>query len=75
MSLSNPYARWAALQPPKRRQVGTVLAMDAGVATVELEGGGRVQALGQAAVNDRVFVRDGVIEGEAPNLTYISAEV
>ncbi|MDP3887006.1 hypothetical protein [Hydrogenophaga sp.] len=75
MSLTNPYARWLALQPPKRRQVGTVLAMEGGVATIELPSGGRLQAVGQASVGDRVFVRDGLIEGEAPNLTYISAEV
>lgn len=73
--LTNPYSAWMALQPPKRRQVGTVLAMDGTVATVELPSGGRLQAIGQATVGDRVFVRDGVVEGEAPNLTYISAVV
>jgi len=73
--LSNPHARFLALLPPKPRQVGTVIAVDGEVATVELPGGGQLQALGAAVVNDRVFVRDGVIEGEAPNLTYISAEV
>ena len=73
--LSNPHSRFLALQPPKPLQVGTVLTMDAGVATIELPGGGRLQARGAAAVGDRVFVRDGLIEGEAPNLTYISAEV
>lgn len=73
--LSNPYSRWMALQAPKPRQVGTVVAVDGDVATIELPGGGRLQAVGQAAVDDRVFVRDGLIEGEAPTLTYITAVV
>jgi hypothetical protein len=73
--LSNPYARFLAIQPPKPLLVGTVIAVDGDVATVELPGGGQLHARGAVVVDDRVFVRDGVIEGEAPNLTYISAEV
>lgn len=73
--LSNPYSRWLALQAPKPRQVGTVIAVDGDVATVELPGGGRLQAVGQVTLGDRVFVRDGLIEGEAPTLTYITAVV
>lgn len=73
--LSNPYARFLAMLPAKPLQVGDVLAINNGVATIELVGGGRLQARGQATVGDRVFVRDGAIEGEAPTLTYISAEV
>lgn len=72
---SNPYSRFLALLPPKPLMVGEVIEVDGGVAILELPGGGRLQARGQATVGDRVFVRDGVIEGEAPNLTYISAEV
>lgn len=73
--LSNPLARFLALQPPKPLQVGTVESIADGVAIIILEGGGRLQARGQAVQGDRVFVRDGAIEGEAPTLTYISAEV
>ncbi|MCB4362693.1 hypothetical protein KIH07_03045 [Hydrogenophaga taeniospiralis] len=73
--MSNPYARFLALLPPRPLLVGTVIAVDGEVATVELPEGGQLHARGAAAVNGRVFVRDGVIEGEAPNLTYISAEV
>ena len=72
---SNPYARFLALLPPKPLMVGTVSGVNGSVATVTLEGGGQLQARGQVTVGDRVFVRDGLIEGEAPNLTYISAEV
>ena len=72
---SNPYSRFLALLPPKPLLVGDVTAVDGGVAIVTLPGGGQLQARGQVTVGDRVFVRDGLIEGEAPSLTYISAEV
>ena len=44
-------------------------------ATVQLMGGGIVQARGDATLGQRVFVRAGVIEGPAPTLTYVSAEI
>ena len=53
-------------QPPL--QVGTVLSISNGVAIVELPGGGRASVRGDAAVGSRVFFRDSVIEGPAPNL-------
>jgi hypothetical protein len=43
--------------------------------TVQLPGGGVLQARGDAAVGDRVFVRDGLIEGPAPALTYVEAVI
>lgn len=66
--MSNIYRTFLALLPPRPLQVGTVLAIASGVATIELPGGGRLQARGDAAVGQRVFFRDGVIEGGAPNL-------
>jgi|JI7StandDraft_1071085.scaffolds.fasta_scaffold313954_2 hypothetical protein len=72
---SNPYSRFLALLPPKPLLVATVSAVDGEVARLTLDGGGQLMARGQVAVGDRVFVRDGLIEGEAPALTYISAEV
>ena len=72
---SNPYSRFLALLPPNPLMVATVAAVDGDVARLTLDGGGQLQARGQVTVGDRVFVRDGLIEGEAPTLTYISAEV
>lgn len=71
----NPYAVFLDLLPKRPRLVGVVDVMDGDVATVVLEGGGgRVQAIGKAQAGDRVFVRDGVIEGAASALTYVEGE-
>ncbi len=74
MSLTNPFKRWQDLQPKRLRQVGEVIHMAGDVATIELPSGARVQAIGKAGIGDRVYIRDGLIEGEAPMLTYISGE-
>jgi hypothetical protein len=71
----NPYKLLLDLLPQAPLQVGTVLSTDGGVATIELPGGGTVQARGEAAVGDRVFLRDGVIEGLAPVLPIEVIEV
>ena len=73
--MSNLYKTLMDLMPSSPLQVGTVASISAGVATVTLPGGGVVQARGEAAVNGRVFVRDGVIEGAAPALPLVTGEV
>ena len=52
-----------------------MVATFAGGATVALQGGGTLRVRGEAAVDDRVYVRDGVIEGQAPDLTLVEIEV
>lgn len=73
--MPNIYRQFMDLQSPKPLVVGTVAFVVAGVATIDLPGGGRLQARGDAQAGQRVFARDGVIEGEAPNLTYTQGEV
>ena len=73
--MPNIYRQFMELQSPKPLEVGTVAFVVAGVATIDLPGGGRLQARGDAQAGQRVFVRDGVIEGGAPNLTYTQGEV
>ena len=46
-----------------------------GVAVIEVPGGGQVAARGEAAVGQRAFFRDGVIEGVAPDLTIVEVEI
>ena len=73
--MSNLYHQFLALLPPRPLQVGTVTAVAGQLCTVQLPGGGVLQARGDAAVSDRVFVRDGLIEGLAPALTLVQIEV
>lgn len=73
--MRNPYRALLDLLPTAPLQVGDVTAYSNGVATIELPGGGSIQARGEASVGDRVFVRDGVIEGTAPSLTVELIEV
>ena len=73
--MRNIYRTFLDLLPPRPLQVGTVLAISSQVATVELPGGGIIQARGQATVGQHVFVRDGVIEGAAPELPVVVIEV
>jgi hypothetical protein len=71
----NFFRAFLEIFPDPPLQVAVVTAVDGDVATVELPGGGLLQVRGTAAVDDRVFVRDGVIEGEAPALTVVSIDV
>lgn len=73
--MPNPFRQFLEILPSRPMQVGTVVSVLGQVAVVELPGGGSIQARGQATVGMRVWVRDGVIEGEAPALTYVSATV
>lgn len=72
--MSNIYRDFLDLIPAKPLEVGEVIAISGGVATIELPGGGIIQARGEATVTQRVFVRDGNIEGTAPTLTYVEGE-
>lgn len=68
--MSNPFAALLALLPSYPLQVGDVVSVSGGVATITLAGGGTDQARGTAAPGDRVFFRAGAIEGPAPALTF-----
>lgn len=69
--MRNVYRDFIDLLPPRPLQVGTVQSVSTGVATIALPGGGIIQARGQATVGQRVFVRDGLIEGTAPDLPIV----
>lgn len=73
--MSNLYRQFLDLLPARPLQVGTVTATDGSTCTVQLPGGGVLQARGAATVGQQVFVRDGVIEGDAPALTVVAIEI
>ncbi len=66
--MRNLFREFLNLIPEAPLQAGTVTAVNGGVATIELPGGGTLQARGEATVGQKVFVRDDVIEGPAPAL-------
>lgn len=72
--MSNLFKRFQALIPTYPLRVGDVIAYDDGVATIQ-EQSGVATARGEAAVGDRVFFRNGAIEGPAPDLTIEIIEV
>lgn len=73
--LRNPYKVLQGLFPDPPLFVGTVIEVSGGVATITLPDGGIAQARGNAAVNDNVYFRNGVIEGPAPQLPIVLIEV
>ncbi len=73
--MSNVYASFLRLIPNPPLQIGQVIAVDGGVATIALPGGGRDKARGEATVGQRVFFRAGAIEGPAPDLPFVSITI
>lgn len=73
--MTNPYRVFKEIFPDAPLQVGEVLIVTGGTATVELPGGGKLTVRGEATVGQKVYVRDGVIEAEAPYLTLVTIEV
>ena len=72
---TNLYARLIALLPQRPLLVGTVTDVVDGVAVIEMPGGGVDSARGLVAVGQRVYFRDGIIEGPAPELPLELIEV
>jgi hypothetical protein len=73
--MRNLFAEFKALLAPGVLQVGNVTLYADGIATIQLPGGGTLRARGEANIGDRVFVRDGVIEGPAAELPIVIGEV
>lgn len=66
--MPNLFLQLKELLAPGREEIATVVSFEDGVAVLELPGGGRIRARGAAVVDTKVFVKDGVIQGPAPNL-------
>lgn len=72
---TNAFARLKRLLPSPALLAGTVTAGSAGTYTVQLPGGATVVARGVATVGQEVFVRDGLIEAQAPTMSVTVIEV
>jgi hypothetical protein len=73
--MHNLYEQFRQLVPDPPLQAGTAIDVGSGVVTVALPGGGLIRARGNAAVGQKVFVRDDVVEGIAPSLTLEIIEI
>jgi len=73
--MRNLYEQFRQLIPEPPLQAGTVIDAGSGAVTVALPGGGLIKVRGNAAVGQKVFVRDDVIEGVAPSLTLEIIEI
>lgn len=73
--MRNTFRLLRDLMPQAPLLVGDVIDFDNGVATIEEPGGGLSQARGDVTIGDRVFFRNGVIEGPAPALTVEIIEI
>lgn len=66
--MHNLYRQFRQLLPDPPLQAGIVVDVGASRVVIALPGGGLVHARGEATLGQTVFVRDGVIEDEAPSL-------
>lgn len=66
--MSNVFNQLKELLAPGREEIATVVSVEDGGAVLVLPGGGLIRARGTAAVDTKVFVKEGVIQGPAPNL-------
>lgn len=73
--ITNLWKRLRQLLPEAPLLVGEVVAVTSYGATIELPDGALIKARGVATVGEKVFVRDGRIEGTAPDLPVVLIEI
>ena len=71
----NIYRALLSVLPQTPLEVGTVTLVAGPMVQVTLPGGAVISARGSATLGQRVFVRDGVIEGQAPQLPVVTLEI
>jgi hypothetical protein len=72
---TNLFAAFRALVPPAPLLLGQVVASSDGVSQVELLGGQMATVRGAGEPGGSVWVRAGAIEGQAPNLPFVSIDI
>lgn len=73
--MANLYGLFKDLIPATPLVIGTVAVSSGDTHQIDLLGGGVIMVRGKASVGERVFVRNGVIEGVAPLLDFVECEV
>ncbi|MGM8939568.1 hypothetical protein ACS8E2_12830 [Psychrobacter glaciei] len=77
MASGNLWALFKGVTEQGAKQLATVIDRNGSNYTVTMEGGGNTVVQSSAAyeVNDKVFIRDGQIVSDAPNLPFVEIEV
>ncbi len=74
--MPNIWKQFTNLLPDAPLLIGTVATRNSdGTLTVSLAGGGLLKATGNASDGERVFVRNGLVEGTAPDLPVVDIEI
>ena len=73
--MKNLHKRLLELLPSQPLDAGEVTAVHPDGVTVELPTGVLIRAIGNAQIGDHVYVRGGVIEGQAPILSGIDQDI
>lgn len=71
---TNLFVRFKKLVQPKPQRIGTVLSVVGTSVVIEESGGGTARLIGEATVGQKVYFRDDLIVGIAPNLTIVTVE-
>ena len=73
---TNPWARFRRLVPSAPMVIVTVASVATdGTSMVTTAAGGTLRVFGDAvAAGDKAYIRDGIIIGEAPNMTHYELE-
>jgi hypothetical protein len=71
----NLLKQFKSLLPDSPLLVGEVLSISNNILTIELPDGALITAKGDATVGQRLFVRGGMIEGQAPALAYVEVDI
>lgn len=73
--MPNLYTQIKEILAPGRREIAKAVGLDDGIVILELPGGGRIRARGQAEMGKKYFVQEGVIQGNAPDLPVVTGTV
>lgn len=73
--MNNQYRTLRDLLAPGVLQIGVVTRVNDGQIGVQLPGGAIVHARGNASISDRVYIKDAVIQGLAPDLPTVTGEI
>lgn len=73
--MKNLYKRFSDLTGRSLRTVGTCVSSANGESVLQYPGGALVRVQGEGTPEQRYFVRDGALDGEAPTLVGLEIEV